>query len=200
MMKPIFYIILISLFALSCGSNDETMPEYPKPAEKEGYSFEYKNYNVQNTSVYKGPSGQKTDVPESYLNSYWSTYQEPAWKKLSLDLKNKSLQLISGTSAEVTYSVNIEKDSVFINENNELNFIGIFNKSEASFTLKRSLRYIKKMPRDPMNALNISQKVIFGTTKFEDIFGKSVFSSPSQMTETGDIILWSNIDYYYTAL
>src|ERR1700750_508142 len=144
-MKKSFYIILTSLLAVSCSGNDDQIIEHPKPVEKEVYQFQYKNYTVQNISVYKGPSGQKTDVSESYLNSYWSTYQEPAWKKISLDLKNNSLQLISGNSADIKYAVNIEKDSVFINENSGKSLVGIFNKNEASFTLKRSFRYVKKM-------------------------------------------------------
>ncbi|RNA61500.1 hypothetical protein D1631_05930 [Chryseobacterium nematophagum] len=199
-MKKSFYIILTSLLAVSCSSNDDQTIENPKSVEKEVYQFQYKNYTVQNITVYKGPSGQKIDVPESYLNSYWSTYQEPAWKKISLDLKNNSLKLISGTSADIKYPVNIEKDSVFINENSGNIFVGIFNKNEASFTLKRSFRYVKKMPRENVNALNISQKTVFGMTVYQDIFGKSVFDNPSSMDATGDDILWTNMDYYYKNL
>ncbi|WP_223606043.1 hypothetical protein [Chryseobacterium sp. OSA05B] len=199
-MKKSFYIILTSLLAVSCSGSDDQIIENPKPVEKEVYQFQYKNYTVQNITVYKGPSGQKTDVSESYLNNYWSTYQEPAWKKISLDLKNNSLQLISGNSADITYSVKIENDSVFINENNEQNFIGIFNRSESSFTLKRSFRYVKKMPRENVNALTISQKTVFGMTAYQDIFGKSAFDNPSSMDTTGDDILWVNMDYYYKNL
>ncbi|MCT2561461.1 hypothetical protein [Chryseobacterium herbae] len=199
-MKKSFYIILTSLLAVSCSSNDDQIIENPNPTEKEVFQFEYKNYAVQNISVYKGPSGQKTDVSESYLNSYWSTYQEPAWKKISLDLKNNSLHLISGTSADIKYIVNIEKDSVFINENSGKSFVGIFNKNEASFTLKRSFRYVKKMPRENVNALTISQKTVFGMTAYQDIFGKSAFDNPSSMDATGDDIVWANMDYYYKNL
>ncbi|HCA07667.1 hypothetical protein [Chryseobacterium sp.] len=199
-MKYSFLFILAALPMLSCSGNDDSTIETLKPAEKEVFQFEYKNYAVQNISVYKGPSGQKTDVSESYLNSYWSTYQEPAWKKISLDLKNNSLQLISGTSADLTYSVKINQDSIFITENNEQNFIGIFNRSESSFTLKRSFRYVKRMPRENMNALTISQKAVFGITAYQDIFGKSVFDNPSAMTATGDDIVWTNIDYHYKNL
>lgn len=199
-MKYSFLFILAALPMLSCSGNDDSTIETLKPAEKEVFQFEYKNYAVQNISVYKGPSGQKTDVSESYLNSYWSTYQEPAWKKISLDLKNNSLQLISGTSADLTYSVKINQDSIFITENNEQNFIGIFNRSESSFTLKRSFRYVKRMPRENMNVLTISQKAVFGITAYQDIFGKSVFDNPSAMTATGDDIVWTNIDYHYKNL
>ncbi|KFF17160.1 hypothetical protein [Chryseobacterium sp. JM1] len=199
-MKKSFYIILTSLLAVSCSGNDDQIIENPKPVEKDVYQFQYKNYTVQNIAVYKGPSGQKTDVSESYLNSYWSTYQEPAWKKISLDLKNNSLQLISGNSADIKYAVNIEKDSVFINENSGKSFVGIFNKNEASFTLKRSFRYVKKMPRENISALTISQKTVFGMTAYQDIFGNSIFSSPSEMTEAGDDVLWSTIDYYFSSL
>ncbi|SFN10637.1 hypothetical protein SAMN05421594_1054 [Chryseobacterium oleae] len=199
-MKKSFYIILTSLLAMSCSGNDDQIIENPKPVEKDVYQFQYKNYTVQNITVYKGPSGQKTDVSESYLNSYWSTYQEPAWKKISLDLKNNSLQLISGNSADIKYAVNIEKDSVFINENSGKSLVGIFNKNEASFTLKRSFRYVKKMPRENVSALTISQKTVFGMTAYQDIFGKSAFDNPSSMDATGDDILWANMDYYYKNL
>lgn len=199
-MKYLSLIILAALPMISCSGNDDSIAENIQPAEKQVYTFEYKTYNVQNISVYKGPSGQKTDPTESYLNTYWSTYQEPAWKKINLDLKNNSLQLISGTSADVTYAVKIEKDSVFITENNEQNFAGIFNRNESSFTLKRSFRYIKKMPRENTNALTISQKAVFGITGYHDIFGKSVFNNPAEMTAAGDDILWTNIDYHYKNL
>ncbi|PIF46989.1 hypothetical protein CLU96_4035 [Chryseobacterium sp. 52] len=199
-MKYFALLIFAVLPIMSCSGNDDSVTENPKPAEKEVYSFEYKSYSVQSISAYKGPSGQKTDPSESYLKNYWSTYQEPSWKKISLDLKTNSLQLISGTSADKTYSMKIEKDSIFINENNEYSFIGIFNKSDVSFTLKRSFRYIKKMPRENVNALTISQKAIFGIIGYQDLFGKGVFNNPSEMTETGDDILWSNIDYYYKNL
>ncbi|PQA95935.1 hypothetical protein B0A69_06080 [Chryseobacterium shigense] len=185
---------------ISCSGNDDAVAENILPAEKQVYTFEYKNYTVQGISAYKGPSGQKTAPSESYLSTYWSTYQEPAWKKISLDLKNNSLQLISGTSSDITYAVKIEKDSVFISENNEQTFAGIFNRNESSFTLKRSFRYVKKMPRDSNSALTISQKAVFGMTAYQDIFGNNVFSSPSEMTVNGDDILWSNIDYHYKNL
>lgn len=199
-MKYFSLLILAALPMISCSGNDDAVTENIMPAEKQVYTFEYKNYTVQSISVYKGPSGQKTDPSESYLNTYWSTYQQPAWKKISLDLKNNSLQLISGTSSDVTYAVKIEKDSVFISENNEQTFAGIFSRSESSFTLKRSFRYIKKMPRDSDSALTISQKAVFGITGYQDVFGKSVFNSPSEMTANGDDILWSNIDYHYKNL
>lgn len=199
-MKYLSLFILATLPMISCSGNDDSVAEHIQPVEKQVYNFEYKTYNVQNISVYKGPTGQKTDPSESYLSTYWSTYREPAWKKISLDLKNNSLQLISGTSADTTYIVKIEKDSVFITENNEQNLVGIFNRSESSFTLKRSFRYIKKMPRENTNALTISQKAVFGITVYQDIFGKTVFNHPSEMTATGDDIVWTNIDYHYKNL
>lgn len=199
-MKYFSLLILAMLPMISCSGNDDTVSENILPAEKQVYTFEYKSYTLQGISAYKGPSGQKTDPSEAYLNTYWSTYQKPAWKTISLDLKNNSLQLISGTSSDVIYAVKIEKDSVFISENNEQTFAGIFNRIESSFTLKRSFRYIKKMPRDSDSALTISQKAVFGITGYQDVFGKSVFSSPSEMTANGDDILWSNIDYHYKNL
>lgn len=199
-MKHFFYITFISLLTFSCSRNEDTTSEIIKPSSKEIYIFEYKNYSVQNISAYKGPNGQRTEPNESYLNNYWSTYREPSWKKINLNLKNNSIQLISDTSADLNYSIKIENDSVFIHENNEQNFIGLFNKTEPSFSLKRSLIYIKKMPREDNDALIISQRTIFGITKYEDIFGKYLFNSPSELTIIGDDILWSNIDYYYQHL
>jgi len=199
-MKHPFLCALMILPMLSCSGNEDSTAESPNPAVKQVYQFQYKDYKVQNISLYKGPSGHKTNPAESYLNTYWSTYKEPTWKSIGMDLKNNSLKLVSGTSAEITYPMKIEKDSVFINENDGKSFIGIFNKTEASFTLKRSLRYIKKMPRENVNALIISQKVTFGVTGYQDIFGNSIFGSPSDMNETGDDIIWSNIDYHYSSL
>lgn len=196
-MKYFALLILTALPMISCSGNEESTIENSKPAEKQVYAFDYKNYAVQSISAYRGPSGQKTHPQESYLKQYWTTYQEPAWKKINLDLKNNSLKLVSGVSADLTYSIKIEKDSVFISENNGMAFIGIFNKNEASFILKRSFRYIKKMPRENVNALMISQKAVFGNTDDQDIFGNGIFSSPAEMTETGDDIVWTNVDYYY---
>ncbi|KMQ65490.1 hypothetical protein ACM46_06265 [Chryseobacterium angstadtii] len=199
-MKCSFLLVLAVLPMMSCSGNDDPAVENIKPVEKEVYSLVYQNYSVQSISAYKGPAGQKTAPSESYLNSYWSTYQEPAWKKITLDLKNSTIQLISGTSADISYSIKVEKDSVFINENNSQSFIGIFSKNYSQFMLKRSFRYIKKMPRANTDALVISQKAVFGTTLYEDIFGKNIFNTPSEMTTTGDDVLWTNIDYHYKNL
>lgn len=199
-MKYVPLLILSALPMMSCSGNEESTAENSQPAEKQVYMFDYKNYAVQSISAYKGPSGQKTHPQESYLKQYWTTYQEPAWKKINIDLKNNSLQLISGTSADLAYSIKIEKDSVFISENSGMSFIGIFNRSEGSFTLKRSFRYIKKMPRENANALIISQKAVFGSTDDQDIFGNGIFSNPVEMTEPGDDIVWTNVAYYYKNL
>ncbi|WP_326984768.1 hypothetical protein VUJ46_09635 [Chryseobacterium sp. MYb264] len=197
-MKTILKMSLGALFLISCGGNDDDVTENLQPQEKKVYNFEYKNYSVKNVDVYLGPFGNNGNPDESYLSDYWSLYKEPTWKKISLDLQNNSLQLISGNSADVTYKVTINSDSVFIAENHE--YIGNFNKNESSFTLKRSFQYVKKMPRDNSSSLNISQKVIFGTSTYKDFFGGTLFANPSEMTENQDKVLWSNIDYYYNSL
>jgi len=192
-MKTILKLSLGVLFLMSCGGNNEET-EALQPQEKQMYHFEYKNYSVKTIEVYKGPFGNSGSPDESYLSSYWSLYQEPNWKKISLNLENHSLQLIAGNSSDANYKITIDKDSVFIAENHQL--IGIFNKNESSFTLKRSFRYIKKMPR-AASALTISQKVVFGTSDYKDLFGGPLFATHSDMTVNQDKVLWSNIDYYY---
>ncbi|MFP7657331.1 hypothetical protein [Chryseobacterium proteolyticum] len=195
-MKPILNILLVSTLLISCAGNDD-ISEKPKPTEKTLYNLEYKNYLVKNVTLYKGPIAQESDPGESYLTAYWGTYQEPIWGKISLDIKNSSLQLISETSAGIKYTITMDKDSVFINDHNELTYIGNFNREKSSFTLKRSLRYVKKVPRTDFGPMFISQTNTFGVTQYETIFGKSAFNKPAEMTESGDVVLWSNIEYQY---
>ncbi|AZA77579.1 hypothetical protein EG347_08660 [Chryseobacterium sp. G0186] len=197
-MKYSLYAAVTSLFLISCGNNDNIMDD-PRPIDQEIRNFEFKSYAVKNTVLYKGAAGQKTTPDESYLTNYWSTYQEPTWKNIRLDLKNNSIQLISGTSADVSYTIKITNDSVLIKDNNnQPNYIGNFNKSTSMFTLKRTFRYIKRVPRNH-GGLIIAQNTFFGTTQYENIFGIA-FTSPLDMTETGDTVLWSNIEYYYKSL
>lgn len=196
-MKTILKLAAGALFLVACGGSDDAL-ENINPQEKQVYNFEYKNYSVKNTELYKGSSGQKTNPDESYLTNYWSFYKEPTWKKINVDIQNNSLQLISGNSADATYKIKIANDSVFIAESNE--YIGIFNKNESSFTLKRSFRYVRKMPREDSNALHVSQKTVFGSSEYKDLFGATQFATPSEMTEAQDEVLWSNIDYYYKSL
>lgn len=198
-MRPIVTILLTLVFVLSCTGNDNS-DDGPKPIDKDVYNFEFTNYHISNIVLYKGPTGQKTDPNETFLSNYWSYYKEPSWKKISLDLKNNSIQLVSGTSSDVTYTIKIVNDSIFTTKNSEFNYIGNFNKSESLFTLKRSFIYEKKMPRNDVNALMISQKSSFGATLHQNIFGNGIFSSPSEMTESDDEVLWSNIDYVYKEL
>lgn len=198
-MRPIISIILTLAFVLSCSGNDNS-DDHPSPINKDVYNFEFINYHVSNIVLYKGPMGQKTDPNETYLSNYWSFYKEPSWKKISLDLKNNSIQLISGTSTNANHHVKIVNDSVFTVDNTELTYIGTFNKTEPTFTLKRSFNYIKKMPREHGNGLLITQKNIFGTTQHKNIFGSSIFNSPADMTDTGDLVLWGNVEYTFKKL
>lgn len=197
-MKYPFYAAMISLSLISCGNNDNTIDD-PKPIDKEIYQFEFNSYAVKNTVLYQEAKGEKSTPDESYLNKYWSLYQEPAWEKISLDLKNKTIKLLSETSTtDFTYSFTMVNDSVMIkeNNNNKPTYIGDFHKDTSSFTLKRTYRYVKKVPRDDHDALLITKSAHFGTTQYENIF-VNIFSTPSEMIKTGDQVLWSNIEYSY---
>lgn len=197
-MKYPFYIAMLSLSMISCENNDNTIDD-PRPVDKNVYQFQFKSYVVKNTVLYQGAKGEKSTPDESYLNKYWSLYQEPAWEKISLDLKNKTIKLLSETSTtDFTYSFTMVNDSVMIkeNNNNKPTYIGDFHKDTSSFTLKRTYRYVKKVPRDDHDALLITKSAHFGTTQYENIF-VNIFSTPSEMIKTGDQVLWSNIEYSY---
>ncbi|MCW1960982.1 hypothetical protein [Chryseobacterium viscerum] len=200
-MKYLFYAAMISLPLISCGNNDNMIDD-PKPIDKEIYQFEFKSYAVKGTTLYTGSFGNKSNPDESYLSQYWSLYQEPAWKKITLDLKNKTIRLISETSStDFTYSFTIVNDSVLIKENNNNKpaYIGDFKKNNSLFTLKRTYRYIKKVPRNDHDALLITKSAHFGTTQYENIFG-NIFTTPSEMIKSGDQVLWTNIEYSYQEL
>jgi hypothetical protein len=200
-MKYPFYAAMICLSLISCGNNDNTIDD-PKPIDKEMYQFEFKSYAVKGTTLYTGSFGSKSNPDESYLSKYWNLYQVPTWKKITLDLKNKTIRLISETSStDFTYSFTIANDSVMIkeNNNNKPTYIGDFNKNISSFNLKRTYRYIKKAPRNDQDALLITKSAHFGTTQYENIFGK-IFTAPSEMIKSGDQVLWTNIEYSYKAL
>ncbi|WP_343643596.1 hypothetical protein [Chryseobacterium sp.] len=197
-MKYSFYALIMALSLISCENNDNIIDD-PRPVDKNVYSFQFKSYTVKNTVLYKGSKGEKSTPDESYLTDYWSLYQEPAWEKINLDLKNKTIRLFSETSStDFAYSFTIANDSVLIkeNNNNKPTYIGDFHKDTSSFTLKRTYRYVKKVPRDDQNALLITKSSHFGTTQYENIFG-NIFSKPSEMIKTGDQVLWSNIEYSY---
>ena len=195
MIRYLFYSVFVLLSLVSCGNHDN-MIEDPRPIDKELHSLQFKGYSVISTTSYKGSLGEKSSPDETYLHQYWSLYKEPAWKKIELNLKNSSIRLVAGTSADVTYPVRIQNDSVFINDQTiKPDYIGNFNKKESSFTLKRTFRYFKKAPRETEGLL-ITQNTVFGTTQYHQVFG-TVFADPSQMTKPGDEVLWSNVDYYY---
>ena len=197
-MKYSFYALMMALSLISCENNDNIIDD-PRPVDKEVYSFQFKSYTVKNTVLYKGSNGEKSTPDESYLNNYWSMYQEPAWEKITLDLKNKTIKLLSETSTtDFTYSFTIVNDSVLIkeNNNNKPSYIGDFNKNTSLFTLKRTYRYVKKVPRNDHDALLITKSAHFGTTQYENIFG-NIFTTPSEMIKTGDQVLWTNIEYTY---
>uniref|UniRef100_UPI003C6C4F82 hypothetical protein n=1 Tax=Chryseobacterium cucumeris TaxID=1813611 RepID=UPI003C6C4F82 len=135
-MKYPFYIAMLSLSMISCENNDNTIDD-PRPVDKNVYQFQFKSYVVKNTVLYQGAKGEKSTPDESYLNKYWSLYQEPAWEKISLDLKNKTIKLLSETSTtDFTYSFTMMNDSVMIkeNNNNKPTYIGDFHKDTSSFT------------------------------------------------------------------
>jgi len=196
-MKYPFYAAMICLSLVSCGNNDSTIDD-PKPIDREMYQFEFKSYVVKGTTLYTGSLGSKSNPDESYLSKYWSMYKEPAWKKIVLDLKSSSIQLIAGNSADATYNIKISNDSVLINDKvSKRRYIGDFNKESATFTLKRTLQYMKRESRG--NGLTVVQNVSFGTTQYDNMFG-ILFTTPSDMTKSDDQVLWSNIEYYYKGL
>ncbi|KAA2224289.1 hypothetical protein [Chryseobacterium sediminis] len=200
-MKYPFYAAMMCLSLISCGNNDNTIDD-PKPIDKEMYQFEFKSYAVKGTTLYTGSFGSKSNPDESYLSKYWSMYQEPAWKKISLDLTNKTIKLISEASTtDFTYSFTIVNDSVLIKENttNKPTYIGDFNKNTSLFTLKRTYRYIKRVPRTNEEGLLITKSAHFGITQYENIFG-NIFTAPSEMVRSEDQVLWTNIEYYYKKL
>ncbi|MDR3026391.1 hypothetical protein [Chryseobacterium sp.] len=195
-MKYPFYAAMICLSLISCGNNDNTIDD-PKPIDKEMYQFQFKSYAVKGTTLYTGSFGSKTNPDESYLSKYWSMYKEPAWKKIVLDLKKNSIQLIAGNSADITYTIKIVNDSVLVNDNSgKPDYIGDFNKESATFTLKRTLQYMKRESRNNGDGLTIVQSTSFGTSQYENMFG-DLFTTPSDMTKSDDQVLWSNIEYYY---
>ncbi|CAI8747687.1 hypothetical protein [Chryseobacterium sp. IT-36CA2] len=198
-MKYLFYALMTALSLISCENNDNTHDD-PRPIDKEMYQFEFKSYAVKETILYRGSFGDKSNPQESILSNYWSMYKEPAWKKIVLNLKDNSIQLIAGNSADATYSIKIINDSVFINDKgSNLNYIGDFNKGNSSFILKRTLQYMKREPRGNGNGLTVVQSVSFGTSQYSNMFG-ILFITPSDMTKSEDQVLWSNIEYYYKKL
>ncbi|WP_288436320.1 hypothetical protein [uncultured Chryseobacterium sp.] len=197
-MKYPFYALMTALSIISCENNDNTHDD-PRPIDKEMYLFEFKSYSVKNTVLYKGSNGEKSTPEESYLNDYWKEYRQPAWEKISLDLTSKTIRLISeNSSTDFTYSFTIVNDSVLIKEKamNTPSYIGDFDKSTSSFTLKRTYRYIKRVPRADEEGLLITKSAHFGTTQYANVFG-NIFTNPSQMIKSGDQVLWTNIEYYY---
>ncbi|KFF75416.1 hypothetical protein HX13_04355 [Chryseobacterium sp. P1-3] len=103
-------------------------------------NFDFKSYAVKETILYTGTSGSKTLPQESFLSSYWSTYQQPAWKRIVLDLKNSSIQMIAGNSADAVYNIRISNDSVLINDKaSKSRYIGDFNKKELHFYFKENI-------------------------------------------------------------
>src|SRR5687768_8831578 len=103
-MKYTFYALMMALSLISCENNDNPHDD-PRPIDKEMYQFEFKSYTVNETILYRGAFGEKSNPQESILSNYWSLYKDPAWKKIILNLKDNSIQLIAGNSADATYSV-----------------------------------------------------------------------------------------------
>lgn len=198
-MKYSFYALMMVLSMISCDNNDNPHDD-PRPIDKEMYQFEFKSYAVKETILYTGASGSKSNPQESILSNYWSMYKEPVWKKIVLDLKSNSIQLIAGNSADAMYSIKIINDSVLINDkSSKPRYIGNFNKENSTFTLKRTLQYMKRESRDNGNALTVVQSVSFGTSQYDNMFG-TLFITPSDMKNSDDQVLWSNIDYFYQKL
>lgn len=198
-MKTIIHLVIL-IFAFASCSNTDNIDE-PQPAVKNVYQFTYSksNYSVKDITLYKGSAGEKSHPNETYLKNYWDIQLIP-WEKISVDVKKNLIYLNTGTSAEKSYSIERKKDSLFIPDNNELTYIGLFNQNNNSLQIRRSFRVSTKMPRENSGLIH-SKRNIIGLTRYQDMFYKyGTFESPAGMTEPDDEVLWSNIDYNYQSL
>jgi len=196
-MKIYIYLIVIALTSIACGGDDEvTAPVTPVSSTQLSMSF--KSYVVNNVNLFKGPSGNSVNVDENYILNYWTLYKEPSWKKVEIDLEKMTLQLMTGNTADLKYSISLKQDSVFIKENNKNEYLGNFDKSTSSLKIKRVFKYVKKVPTDSSQALFISKTTGFGIAAFGDIFPSVTFNSPTTMTQNGDEVFWANVTYNYS--
>ncbi|MDP2455276.1 MULTISPECIES: hypothetical protein [unclassified Kaistella] len=191
-MKTIINLILIALAVTSCSRNTDE-PEVVVPIEKTSYNFVYDNsYKVNDIVLYKGPFGVKENPQESIIQNYWSSYSEPPYSKIELNLKNKSLQFHLGKNL-INYQVELSNDSICISTDKV--FIGILDKKNEKLELYKSLYYIIKELDD--SSFFTKKTTELGITKYKDIFGINTFDSPSAMTKENDEVFWANLSFTY---
>lgn len=181
---------------LACGSDDETPAPVPVAVSSGTYTLDFKGYAVHDITLYKGPSGSLMIAGESYIGNYWTLYGKPAWHRAELNLKDMSLHLKTD-AAGVKYPVFMKQDSVFIQENNGTGFLGIFSRNTSTLEIRRTFRYIKKVPADGQQTVFISKSTGFGVLRYPSVFPSAAFSSPADMKKDEDEVFWANVTYFY---
>jgi len=198
-MKLFTYIILAAFTCIACENDNQIEATTTIPVSSTKYSMNFKTYTVNNVNLFKGPSGNSISVDESYIQNYWSLYKESSWKKVEIDVKNMTVKLFTDNAADLKYNISIKQDSVFIKENNSTEYFGNLDKSTSSLKLRRVFKYIKKVPADGSQSLYISKTTGFGIANYNNIFPSSTFSTPGNMTNSGDEVFWANITYNYSS-
>lgn len=191
-MKTIITLALCALTVISCSRNNDE-PEIEVPVEKTSYNFVYDNsYKVNDIISYKGPLGVKANPQESIIQNNWSSYSEPPYSKIELDLKNKSLQFHLGKNL-INYQVELSNDSIYISTHKV--FVGTLDKKNDKLELYKTFYYIIKELDD--SSFFSKKTTELGITKYKDIFGINSFNSPSEMTKENDEIFWANLSFSY---
>ena len=191
-MKTIINLVFLTLAMSSCSRNDDETQTIV-PEEKTSYNFIYDNsYKVHDIVLYKGPLGVKETPQESIIQNYWSSYSEPPYSKIELNLKNKSLQFHLGKNL-INYQVELSNDSIYISTNKV--FVGILDKKNEKLELYKSFYYIIKELDD--SSFFSKKTTELGITKYKDIFGINTFYSPSAMTKENDEVFWANLSFTY---
>ena len=191
-MKTIINLVVLALAVNSCSRNNDE-PEFIIPVEKNSYNFVYDNsYKVDDIVSYNGPFGVKETPQESIIQNYWSSYSEPPYSKIELNLKNKSLQFHLGKNL-INYQVELSNDSIYISTDKV--FIEILDKKTEKLELYKSFYYIIKELDD--SSFFTKKTTELGITKYKDIFGINTFESPTAMTKENDEVFWANLSFTY---
>lgn len=191
-MKTIINFVFLTLALSSCSRNDDETQTI-MPEERIFYNFIYDNsYKVYDIVLYKGPLGVKETPQESIIQNYWSSYSEPPYSTIELNLKNKSLQFHLGKNL-INYQVELSNDSIYISTNKV--FVGILDRKNEKLELYKSFYYILKELDD--SSFFTKKTTELGITKYKDIFGNNTFESPSAMTKKNDEVFWANLSFIY---
>lgn len=191
-MKTIINFVFLTLALSSCSRNDDETQTI-MPEERIFYNFIYDNsYKVYDIVLYKGPLGVKETPQESIIQNYWSSYSEPPYSTIELNLKNKSLQFHLGKNL-INYQVELSNDSIYISTNKV--FVGILDRKNEKLELFKSFYYILKELDD--SSFFTKKTTELGITKYKDIFGNNTFESPSAMTKKNDEVFWANLSFIY---